>query len=213
MTPHVSDSFMPRHVRRYDHPGYTLVELLVVISIIGTLAALLLPAIQATRESARRTQCISNLRQIGLAIDQYVDRQGARGKFPDAANFTKTVPTETPSLMEVIGPYCEITDATKEKSELFHCPSDRDYPNSHTASEFYETYFEADNTSYEYAAHRAANQSRQQILMRGDSNEPRSSTAVWIVFDCMPFHGTEGEDGARNFLYLDGHVDALVVAE
>ena len=49
--------------------------------------------------------------------------------------------------------------------------------------------------------------------MRNDANEPRSSTAVWIVYDFEPFHGPEGEDGSRNFLYLDGHVDALIVAE
>jgi prepilin-type N-terminal cleavage/methylation domain-containing protein/prepilin-type processing-associated H-X9-DG protein len=208
---------MPCHVRR--RRGFTLVELLVVISIVGTLVALLLPAIQAARESARRTQCTSNLRQIGLAIDQYVDRQGARGKFPVCANRTKTVPTELPSLMEVIGPYCEIADAAKERSELFHCPSDR-YPNDPEAVVTYESYFEADDSSYEYDAFRAPGKTRQQLLMppvrpdRNDEvNEPRSSTAVWIVWDYDPFHGSPGEDGSRNFLYLDGHVDALIVAE
>ncbi len=53
-------------------PGFTIVELLVVIAIIGALLALLLPAIQSARESARRLQCTSNLKQLGTAMQGYV---------------------------------------------------------------------------------------------------------------------------------------------
>jgi prepilin-type N-terminal cleavage/methylation domain-containing protein len=91
---------MPSHPIRFaNHRAFTLVELLVVIAIIGILIALLLPAVQAARESGRRTQCSNNLRQIGLALHLHVDNKNV---LPRA-----TTTNARPGLFVNILPYIE----------------------------------------------------------------------------------------------------------
>ncbi len=186
--------------------AFTLIELLVVIAIIGLIVALLLPAVQAAREAARRSQCKSNLRQIGLALTQYLDREGERGKFPDVAKNPLTENRKKkPSLFDVLAPFCE------SNRELFRCPSDyyvyvpdekEDPP-----AVIPETYFEKEGLSYEYPTLALAGRTRPEVL------DYKGSSEIWIVYDFNAFHGTPGENGARNFAYLDGHVDAVIVAD
>src|SRR5450432_3612995 len=104
---------MPRdgaHSQRKRSHGFTLVELLVVIAIIGILVALLLPAIQAAREAARRSQCSNNLKQMGLALLNYHD---SKRHFPEgfsaSAPFVDEDTATTPGwcwAAEIL-PYCE----------------------------------------------------------------------------------------------------------
>ncbi len=90
-----------------DRRGLTLVELLVVIAIIGVLVSLLLPAVQASRESARRASCANNLKQMGLAIENY---QTAKESYPPSTSLDLSYhwsPLEQHSWASMILPYLE----------------------------------------------------------------------------------------------------------
>src|SRR5215471_9824294 len=77
---------------RSQKRGFTLVELLVVIAIIGILVALLLPAIQAAREAARRSQCVNKMKQLGLAVLNY---ESAKKVLPYANTPNNTLAQKT----------------------------------------------------------------------------------------------------------------------
>ncbi len=94
--------------------AFTLAELLVVIAVIGILIALLLPAVQSARAAARRSQCASNMRQIGLAIHQYANDH--RGRFPLLAHDN---PLEK-SWLQTLDPYLEDMDQVRL------CPEDHE---------------------------------------------------------------------------------------
>jgi prepilin-type N-terminal cleavage/methylation domain-containing protein/prepilin-type processing-associated H-X9-DG protein len=139
---------MPSH-REKSMLGFTLVELLVVIAILGILIALLLPAVQATREAARRSNCASNFRQIGFGISQYeVQRKEYPPPYIDRPSGATTPARH--SMYPFIMPYIEMTAVAKnyrmdkdwnapENEEvirmdiaLFCCPSAPSVPRKQT---------------------------------------------------------------------------------
>jgi prepilin-type N-terminal cleavage/methylation domain-containing protein len=103
--------------------GFTLIELLVVIAIIGILIALLLPAVQKVREAANRTQCLNNLKQLGLALHSYHD---ANGSFPKGTQWSSGVGT-APRLTFSIYLYPYLEQDAIFNTFNFH-PTDSPWP-------------------------------------------------------------------------------------
>ena len=107
------------HVHRR---GFTLIELLVVIAIIAVLAALLLPALSKAKEKAKRTQCASQLRQVGLALMMYSDDNN--GRLPQAHYaFDFANPNAELNILQVLIPYVGGTIDGVNPVRVYACPS------------------------------------------------------------------------------------------
>ncbi len=164
-------------------PAFTLIELLVVIGVIAILAALLLPAFARAKESGRATVCLSNLHQIGLALQVYV--QDNNNRMPAMRDKSLTTTNELPSPDLVLSNHLG-------NVAVLHCPSD----NQHL--------FEQTGSSYSWNS--TLNDQDADHLHTFDWKDPHE---VWLLLDKDRFHAARGAAKAVNWLYADGHIKNL----
>jgi len=174
--------------------AFTLVELLVVLAIIAILAALLLPAVSRAKESGRGAACISNLRQVGVALQLYVDEN--HQSLPVMRDRPVAIGTNQPATNVFPSVETVLRDQLGNTNVL-RCPSDR--------VQLFE------QTGSSYAWNNLLNGQRADDLkVFGLSFDAH---AIPVFFDKESFHAARGPKKAVNYLYADGHIKNLLAIE
>jgi prepilin-type N-terminal cleavage/methylation domain-containing protein/prepilin-type processing-associated H-X9-DG protein len=169
--------------------GFTLIELLVVIAIIGILAGILLPVLSRARESARKTQCMSNVKQIGMGLIMYANENSETFPSSTASN---------PSMASINLLY----DTYISDNKVFNCPSDTTVTAATNAGMSVSTsggseYFTSAQCSYGYdRSHSQADDADVALLADRPPSSPDATTST-----------TNHNGRGQNVVYVDGHVE------
>ncbi|MGO8930045.1 MAG: prepilin-type N-terminal cleavage/methylation domain-containing protein [Limisphaerales bacterium] len=179
--------------------AFTLIELLVVISIIAILAALLLPVLGRAKESGRGTACLSNLRQIGIALQVYVGDYNNR--LPFMSDIYPGVTNAFPGPDQVLSNQLGNLNVLKCPSDKWRSDKPLPFPQKPP------TYFGQTGSSYAW-----------NTLLNGEDADHLSALGLNVAPQLMPlmydkekFHIARGKGKAQNFLYADGHIKNLLV--
>ena len=183
----------PRTCAPLPGRAFTLVELLVVMAILGILAGLLVPAVGRSVEASRSTACLSNLRQVGIALQSYLHDNADRLPVMHdrrASTNAAEVAAQKGTVDLVLTPW--LGDPA-----VLRCPSDR-------AGVFVRT-----RSSYAWnSLLNGQPASRLEIL--GVAFDPHQ---VPVFFDKEAYHRARGERRGVNYLYADGHLHNLLAVE
>jgi general secretion pathway protein G len=218
------NKLLPRGSNSVDSRGFTLIELLTVIAIIGILAAILIPVVGKVRDSARASLCLSNLRQISMAILMYADEN--QGVIPTAGGInegeqatdwilwrgalngdgTFNLKLSQSAIVDYLG--------GSFSPEIYQCPSDERlgggqrpaYPFSYTLNRALgEGTGTADFTQLGGRIHNVADPSL--IIMMVEEKAPNDSSA-WLA-DATLDTSTERHGGRGHVSFVDGHVETV----
>ncbi|MCP4255480.1 MAG: DUF1559 domain-containing protein [Candidatus Scalindua sp.] len=182
--------------------GFTLIELLVVIAIIGILAGILLPVLSRARESARKTQCMSNVKQIGMGLIMYANENAEA--FPVSG---------TDAMLSLNLLYPDYVSDPR----TFNCPSDTFVTTATNAGITAADAFDKDECSYGYDyTHTQADDADVALAADRPTNAATATTPT--ANTNSPNHGgttgtvANGDTAGRgqNVVYVDGHVEFVI---
>ena len=194
------------------HPGFTLVELLVVIGIIAVLIGILLPVLSRIRQSANRTACRAELHDIGLRYRMYLDESRDRLPFINVMPSMQPPLNAYPSIVTVLE-----GQANQGSPRSYRCPSDKITSSYANAPAGFDSYFDREGSSYQYNqllgsppwAGMRISEVQKDPNAKATYFPDGKPTLLWIVKDYAPFHGKPNTAGAMNFLFWDLRVGDL----